>query len=65
MPIYEYQCADCKQVCERKMSIKDNHPPHIMHNCNGDPLTFCEHKRKVSASNFQLAGSGWAKDGYK
>jgi putative FmdB family regulatory protein len=64
MPTYEYKCAECGKVCERRLSIKAEKPPHVMEPCK-DPFTFCQHDRILSLSNFQLAGSGWAKDGYK
>jgi putative FmdB family regulatory protein len=58
MPIYEYRCQSCGKEMEATQRIVD------------PPLTECPacHKpaleRLISATSFQLKGSGWYKDGY-
>ena len=52
MPIYEYQCSECRETFEIIQKFSDN------------PLTkckFCNGKveRLISSSSFQLKGSGW------
>ncbi len=54
MPIYEYQCRDCKKEFEVMQRITD------------DPLTKCEAcdgtlDKLISQSAFVLKGSGWYK----
>ena len=57
MPIYEYECEECKEVVEAWQSISD------------EPLATCEkcggslHKL-ISMSSFHLKGGGWYADGY-
>lgn len=59
MPIYEYQCSQCKNQLEAFQNIKDK------------PLTECPvcHQntlnKLVSAAGFQLKGSGWYATDYK
>lgn len=58
MAIYEYACKACELTWEEEQSIKDS--PH-------EKCMFCGEKaayRLISRTNFSLAGSGWAKDGY-
>jgi len=57
MPIYEYECQECRNVVEQWQSISD------------DPLSTCpecsgEMKKLISSSSFQLKGGGWYSDGY-
>jgi putative FmdB family regulatory protein len=52
MPVYEYQCRDCKEIKEAFQKISD------------PPLTTCSHcngglKKLISQSTFHLKGSGW------
>lgn len=53
MPTYEYQCAACGEHTEKFQKISD------------DPLLICPHchqanlERQLSASGFQLKGTGW------
>jgi len=53
MPTYEYLCSECHQALEVKQKISDA------------PLTECPHCHKkalskiISASGFQLKGTGW------
>lgn len=58
MPIYEYECPKCKAVEELLQKMSDPPPP-----CPTDPTHGAMTKR-VSPTNFDLKGGGWAKDGY-
>lgn len=59
MPIYEYECAICKEKIERILSISELEQIEIK-------CLKCENimRRIISQSYFQLKGSGWYKDGY-
>jgi putative FmdB family regulatory protein len=57
MPVYEYECGECRKVFEVQQRISD------------EPLTQCpecegEVKKLMSMSSFQLKGGGWYSDGY-
>lgn len=57
MPIYEYQC------------LKENHRFEVVQKMSEDPISTCPTcggsvKKLISATAFQLKGSGWYKDGY-
>ena len=52
MPIYEYQCEACGQICEELQKFSDA------------PLTTCKHchgnlTKLISHSAFHLKGGGW------
>ena len=52
MPVYEYECNQCKQVTEAMQKFSDS------------PLTQCPHcagqlHKMISQSSFHLKGSGW------
>lgn len=52
MPIYEYECVNCKRIEEALQKISDA------------PLTTCSHcqgklHKLISHSSFHLKGSGW------
>ncbi|MDY0297650.1 MAG: zinc ribbon domain-containing protein [Acidobacteriota bacterium] len=52
MPIYEYRCTQCGRTFE------------VLQRINAEPLQQCIHcggkvEKLVSASSFQLKGSGW------
>lgn len=52
MPIYEYECLNCKKVEEAFQKISE------------EPLTTCSHcqgklQKLISQSSFHLKGSGW------
>lgn len=52
MPIYEYECNNCRQVTEALQKFSD------------PPLTKCPHcsgrlKKMMSLNSFHLKGSGW------
>lgn len=57
MPVYEYECTDCRKVFEIQQKMADA------------PLTACPEcegsvKKLMSMSSFQLKGGGWYADGY-
>jgi putative FmdB family regulatory protein len=57
MPVYEYECQECKKVFEVQQKIADK------------PLSDCPEcqapvKKLMSMSSFQLKGGGWYADGY-
>jgi len=57
MPIYEYECEECKKVVEAIQSFSDA------------PLTDCPScsgtlQKLISKSSFHLKGGGWYADGY-
>lgn len=57
MPVYEYECSDCKNVLEVQQKMAE------------EPLTVCPEcegtlKKLISTSSFQLKGGGWYADGY-
>ncbi|MFH2058429.1 MAG: zinc ribbon domain-containing protein [Pseudomonadota bacterium] len=52
MPVYEYQCSECKKIVEAFQKISEA------------PLETCSHckgnlKKMISQSSFHLKGSGW------
>lgn len=53
MPLYEYKCSACGQACEYLQKFTD---PEIKlcPNCGKEAL-----KKQVSATQFQLKGTGW------
>lgn len=53
MPLYEYQCTNCGESCELLQKVNEE-PAVTCPNCGKDQL-----KKQVSASSFQLKGSGW------
>lgn len=53
MPIYEYQCTACGHSLEAIQKIADE-PLKECPNCHRPDLT-----KLISASGFQLKGSGW------
>ena len=57
MPVYEYECKDCENVFEVQQRMTDD-PLKSCPDCQG------EVKKLISASSFQLKGSGWYADGY-
>lgn len=59
MPIYTYRCQECKVEIEELQKISDPAPAVCPKCSTKDSL-----ERTIGASNFQLKGSGWAKDGY-
>lgn len=58
MPIYEYECDDCRRRCE------------VIQKFNDEPLTKCPEcggslHKLVSQSSFILKGNGWYITDYK
>lgn len=53
MPIYEYQCSKCKHQLEVIQKMSDE-PLTECPECHQSALT-----KLISASGFQLKGSGW------
>lgn len=52
MPVYEYECQQCRQITEALQKFSD------------PPLTQCPHcsgtlRKLISQSAFHLKGSGW------
>ncbi len=59
MPLYEYECSNCKFYVEALQKISD--PPLLKcPSCGKDAL-----QRLVSAPNFRLKGSGWYETDFK
>ena len=59
MPIYTYRCQKCKAEIEEIQKLGEGPPPECP-----ECKTKGQLKRTMGVSNFQLVGSGWAKDGY-
>ncbi|PHR30462.1 MAG: transcriptional regulator [Desulfotalea sp.] len=57
MPVYEYECKECKKVFEFQQKMADA-PLTQCPECEG-PMT-----KLMSMSSFQLKGGGWYADGY-
>ena len=53
MPIYEYRCSNCGHELEALQKLADA-PLVVCPSCNANSLV-----KLVSASAFQLKGSGW------
>lgn len=59
MPMYLYECSECKAETSEIQKFEDPAPKECP-NCGAkDTLT-----RQMSRSNFALKGGGWASDGY-
>lgn len=63
MPFYEFHCEDCNEDFEifshRIIDSESQSDEVSCEKCNSKNI-----KRKISQSQFQLIGSGWAKDNY-
>ena len=59
MPVYVYECRECRGEVEEIQKL-DDPPPLLCPSCKHEGTL----ERKMGVSNFQLVGSGWAKDGY-
>ncbi len=57
MPVYEYECKECRKVFEVQQKMADR----PLSNC---PECSAPVKKLVSMSSFQLRGGGWYADGY-
>tara|TARA_Y100001937_G_scaffold64448_2_gene88164 strand:- start:10770 stop:10949 length:180 start_codon:yes stop_codon:yes gene_type:complete len=56
MPLYVYECKECKTKVEMLQAFNDPKP-----DCNKCSSSM---KKKIVATNFSLKGSGWARDNY-
>jgi len=61
MPIYEYRCPKCGHQFEKIVRMTEAEKPQP---CPQEECQEAEAKRLISASNFQLKGGGWYRDGY-
>ncbi len=59
MPIYEYRCSNCGHELEALQKLADA-PLVVCPSCNANSLV-----KLVSASAFQLKGSGWYATDFK
>jgi putative FmdB family regulatory protein len=59
MPIYVYECKHCEAEVELLQRL-DDPPPSFCERCQSRGKMV----KVLGVSNFQLKGSGWAKDGY-
>jgi putative FmdB family regulatory protein len=59
MPIYEYECSNCKFYVEALQKISES-PLRQCPSCKKQTL-----KRLVSAPNFRLKGGGWYETDFK
>jgi len=59
VPIYVYQCSACEASVEEIQKMSDP-PPAKCEKCGKEGTL----EKAVTASNFELKGGGWAKDGY-
>ncbi|MCL5801708.1 MAG: zinc ribbon domain-containing protein [Gammaproteobacteria bacterium] len=59
MPIYEYQCSACRHQLEILQKINDA-PLSECPECNETAL-----QKMISATSFQLKGSGWYQSDFK
>jgi putative FmdB family regulatory protein len=58
MPLYEFICDVCHKESEVIQKTSDP-PPVCPDNAEHGPM-----RKKVSKTNFNLVGGGWANDGY-
>ena len=58
MPVYEYECCKCNQVCEALQKVSDA-PLKKCPQCGG------KLKKIMSLNSFQLKGGGWYVTDYK
>jgi len=52
MPLYEYECKTCREVCEVLQRAKDK-PLEICPKCGGPVV------KRISSPAIQFKGSGW------
>jgi putative FmdB family regulatory protein len=58
MPLYEYSCDKCKHTFELMRNVNET----TKVNC---PKCGLEAKKMISATSFQLKGTGWYKTDYQ
>jgi len=62
MPLYLYECDDCKHMFEIMASLRE-----VFSGTYGVSCPACGsglNRRLVSRTSFSLKGNGWYKDGY-
>lgn len=60
MPVYEFECPKCKKIVELYQKMAEKTAPTCCEDdCNVEMSSI------ISKTGFQLAGWGWARDGYK
>ena len=59
MPIYEYECGDCKHQMEALQKMSDA-PLKDCPACDKPALS-----KQISAAGFRLAGGGWYETDFK
>ena len=59
MPFYEYCCQECDHIVTLLQKRTDS-APDACANCGVDAM-----QRQIGLCGFNLAGSGWYKDGYE
>lgn len=61
MPLYDYECEDCKITHEELVRFENGKPTRdiVCPNCQKPSK-----RVTVSKANFVLKGKGWARDGY-
>jgi putative FmdB family regulatory protein len=59
VPVYEYECPECKKTFELEQKISEPARTEcIEKHCDGKV------RRLIAGSSFVLKGSGWFRDGY-
>jgi len=62
MPIYPYECLECKNKFEVFGSLKEVYSESFIAECTECQSQIC--RRLISRTSFSLKGKGWYKDGY-
>ena len=60
MAMYEYECADCGAKFTEIRKVEERDAPIQCNTCGSENTT----RVVVQPTNFELKGSGWAKDRY-
>jgi len=63
MPVYVYECPQCKRIQELVQKFSERIFPLCF--CSVSELDGIEMKPAIVSSTFILKGKCWAKDGYK
>jgi putative FmdB family regulatory protein len=59
MPIYEYECTQCKKIVEELQKVSNGKNEKVC------PICFGKMKKIISKSTFHLKGTGWYATDYK
>ena len=59
MPIYEFECTECRERFDRLQKLSDPDPESCP-TCGASKV-----RRRVTAPSFRLAGSGWYDTDFK